>query len=173
MYITLKKDKDWASIEGRLCLVTDFFPRGRVENGRVIAMSQTMPYASVRLKCENLPDDITGFIGHKTDFAMLWAAFNERTQVPGTRVEVRSTKELNPNGLGKNEEVWLVWTRKNYVAVASLFGCFLPRLIVMVCRKGAFELALDRERRLRPDLQGEARLMAIAPLVTWTPKIMG
>lgn len=169
---TLLKDKDWASIDGRLCLVTDFVPLARVESGRVRAMSQTTPYASVRLKCEDSPDDITGFIGHKTDFAMLWAAFNERTVVPGTRVEVRSAEELNPNGLGENEEVWLVWTRKNYVATARLLSWFLPRLVVMVSRKGAFELVLDREGRLRPDLKGEARFKAEAPLVTWTPKIM-
>jgi len=102
---------------------------------------------------------------------MLWAAFNRRTEVPGTRVEVRSP-ELNSDGLGENEEVWLVSTRKNYVAAAGLFGRFLPRLVVMVSRKGAFELALDRTGRIRPDLRGMARALATLPLVTWTPKVM-
>ena len=169
---TLLKDEDWASIEGRLCLVTDFVPLAKVENGQVLPVSSATPYASVRLKCEDSTDDITGFIGHKTDFAMLWAAFNKRTEVPGTRVEVRCPEELNPDGLGENEEVWLVWTRKNYAAAARLFRRFLPRLVVMVSRKGALELLLDREERLRPNLKGEARFKAEAPLVTWTPAIM-
>ena len=169
---TLLKDKDWAPIEGRLCLVTDFVPLAKVENGRVRTISSATPYASVRLKCEDSTDQITGFIGHKTDFAMLWAAFNKRTEVPGTRVEVLSPEELNPGGLGENEEVWLVWTRRNYAPAARLFSWFLPRLVVMVSRKGALKLVLDRQGRLRPDLKGEARFKAEAALVTWTPRIM-
>jgi hypothetical protein len=169
---TFLKDNDWASIDGQLCLVTAFTPMAKVENGSVVAMSAGTPYASVRLRCERYADDITGFISHKTDFAMLWAAFKQRMAVPGTRVEVHSPEELNPAGLGENEEVWLVWTRKNYRVAARLFGSFLPRLVVMVSRKGAFELTLDRTGRIRPELKGEARAMATLPLVTWTPEVM-
>lgn len=169
---TFLKDNDWASIDGQLCLVTAFTPMAKVENGSVVAMSAGTPYASVRLRCEQSADDITGFISHKTDFTMLWAAFKQRTAVPGTRVEVHSREELNPAGLGENEEVWLLWTRKNYRSAVRLFASFLPRLIVMVSRKGAFELALDRTGRIRPALKGEARAMATLPLVTWTPKVM-
>ena len=169
---TFLKDNDWASIDGQLCLVTAFTPMAKVENGSVVAMSAGTPYASVRLRCERLADDITGFISHKTDFAMLWAAFRQRTAIQGTRVDVHSPEEFNPAGLGENEEVWLVWTRKNYRGTARLFGSFLPRLIVMVSRKGAFEIALDRTGRIRPELKGEARAMATLPLVMWTPKVM-
>ncbi len=169
---TLLKDKDWASIDGQLCLVTDFTPMAKVENGSVVAMSADTPYASVRLRCERSAEDITGFISHKTDFAMLWAAFKQRTAVRGTRVEVYPPEELNSASLGDNEEVWLVWTRKNYRGAVRLFGSFLPRLVVMVSRKGAFELTLDRTGRIRPELKGEARAMATLPLVTWTPEVM-
>jgi hypothetical protein len=169
---TFLKDSDWASIDGQLCLVTAFTPMAKVENGSVVAMSAGTPYASVRLRCERSADDITGFISHKTDFAMLWAAFKQRTAVPGTRVEVHSPEALNPSGLGEDEEVWLVWTRQYYRGAARLFGSFLPRLVVMVSRKDAFEIVLDRKGRIRPELKGEARAMATLPLVTWTPEVM-
>jgi len=169
---TFLTDNDWASIDGQLCLVTAFTPMEKVENGLVMAMSAGTPYASVRIRCEQSADDITGFISHKTDFAMLWAAFKQRTAVPGTRVEILSPEELNPACLGEDEEVWLVWTRKNYRGVVRLFSRFLPRLVVMVSRKSAFELALDRTGRIRPELKGEARAMATLPLVTWTPEVM-
>lgn len=169
---TFLKDNDWAPIDGQLCFVTAFTPMAKVENGSVVAMSAGTPYASVRLRCERSADDITGFISHKTDFAMLWAAFKQITAVPGTHVEVHSPEELNPAGLGEDREVWLVWTRKNYRGAVRLFSRFLPRLVVMVSRKGAFELAVDRTGRVRPELKGEARAMATLPLVTWTPKVM-
>jgi len=169
---TLLTDNQWASIDGQLCLVTTFTPMATIERGSVVAMSAGTPYGSVHLRCERSADDITGFISHKTDFAMLWAAFNQRAGVPGTRVEVRSSKELNPSGLGENEEVWLVWTRKRYRGSARLFSKFLPRLVVMVSRKGAFELATDRSGQIRPELKGEARAMVTLPLITWTPEVM-
>ena len=169
---TFLKDNDWASIDGQLCLVTAFTPMAKFENGSVVAMSAGTPYASVRLRCERSADDITGFISHKTDFAMLWAAFRQKTGVSGTRVEVCSPEELNSAGLRDDEEVWLVWTRNNYRGAVRLFGRFLPRLVVMVSRKGAFELALDSTGRIRPELKGEARAMATLPLVTWTPEVM-
>jgi hypothetical protein len=83
-----------------------------------------------------------------------------------------SPGDLRLDGHGENEEVWLTWTRKNYTGAARLFNRFLPRLVVMVSRKGALELLRDREGRLRPDLKGEARAMASVPLITWTPEVM-
>ena len=169
----LLTDNQWAAIEGRLCLVTNFDPWATLEKGRIRAFfGWATPYACVQLKCENSTQDITGFISHKTEFAMLWAAFNKRTELPGTWLDAWSPGEYNPDGLGENEEVWLIWTRKNYLAAARLFSRFLPRLIVMVSRKGAFELVMDREERLRPRLKGMARFKAKAPLVTWTPRVM-
>ena len=120
----LLTDNQWAAIEGRLCLVTNFDPWAKPENGRIRAFfGWATPYACVQLKCENSTQDITGFISHKTEFAMLWAAFNKRTEVPGTWLEAWSPEEYNPDGLGENEEVWLLWTRKNYLAAND--GSFL------------------------------------------------
>ena len=168
----LLRNDEWVAIDGRLCLVTAFTPMATVENGSVVAMSASTPYASVHLNYEQSADDLTGFISHKTDFAMLWAAFKQRAAVPGTRIDVRAPETLNPSGLGENEEVWLVWTRKNYRRSARLFATFLPRLVVMVSLKGAFELATDHDRHIRPELTGKARAMATLPLVTWTPEVM-
>lgn len=166
---TFATDRDWTAIDGQLCLVTSFAPLAKVADGKVIAINPTTPYGSVHLKCEKSPDNIIGFITHKTDFMMLWAAFNEPTEVDGTRVEVRSS-ELNSTGLGEGVEVWLVWTQRRYRRGVGLFRKILPRLIVMVSPRGAFDLLMDRTKR--PDLKGEARAIATLPLATWTPKVM-
>ena len=79
----LLRNDEWVAIDGRLCLVTAFTPMATVENGSVVAMSASTPYASVHLNYEQSADDLTGFISHKTDFAMLWAAFKQRAAVPG------------------------------------------------------------------------------------------
>jgi hypothetical protein len=168
---TLLTDGDWATIDGRLCLVTTFVPMAKVQGGSVIAMNATMPYGSVHIKCEELPDDITGLITHKTDFAMLWAAFNARTQVAGVSFNITSPA-LKLEGLGEQEEVWLAWTKRRYRWIARLFGRILLRLVVMVAPKGAFEIACDRSGRVRPDLHGEARAMAARPLAIWKPEVM-
>lgn len=178
---TLLKDRDWEQVDGRVCLVTELFPTATVKNGQVKAMNSTTPYASVRLRCETSSEELTGFITHKLDFAMLWAAFNERTQVPGTRSEVRyvdgptrpgfcENSNLATNGGGPDEEVWLVWTRKRYKTGAGLFSAALPKLIVLVCPVGAFELLV--QPLSRPELKGMARHRAIAPLLTMTPEVM-
>lgn len=171
---TLLRDRDWASIDGRLCLVRGFAEWAKMENDEVVAMNPTTPYGSVDLTCEDSTEEITGFITHKTDFAMLWAAFHRRTRVAGTRLEFGSlSNEINPDGLGENEEVLLVWTQTQYRALARLFGKgWWPRLIVMVCPKGAFGLILDRTGQIRPDITGLARARASLPLVTWRPEVM-
>lgn len=171
---TLLKNKDWASIDGKVCLVNDFVPMAAMSNGRVTTLGPTVPYASVHLTCEDSSDQITAFICHKIDFATLWAAFRERTKVPGTRLEIRadveSPEDLSLSGLGENEEVWLVWTRTRYKPLTRPFKWLFPSLIVMVVRKGAFELY--RNRDLQPDLTGEARFKATSPLATWLPLVM-
>jgi hypothetical protein len=47
---------------------------------------------------------------------------------------------------------------------------FLPKLIVMVAKKGAFDLL--RDPSLRPDLEGQAYAREVVPLITWTPEAM-
>jgi hypothetical protein len=168
MSARLLSDRDWASIDGRVCLVTDFVPMAAFQAGRVVALPGT-PYASVRLRCEKGPEELTGFVSHKIDFAMLWAAFRKRARVPGTNLEVDSAA-LNPEGLGENEEVWLVWTKRNYSSMMRLLSPFLPRLVIYVAPRGAFQLEMNTQ--IRPDLTGEARWKAVAPLATWKPAAM-
>lgn len=169
----LLKNRDWATIEGQMCLVTEFVPMATMSNGQITVINSRLPYASVTLRTED-GREVDGFVSHKTDFAMLWAAFNERTKVAGTRLDVSSDIEspddLRFDRLGENEEVWLVWTQKHYRLVAGLLKAFLPRLIVMVSKKGSLELRMNKD--LRRDLQGMARHLATRPLITWTPEVM-
>jgi hypothetical protein len=159
---TLLKDRDWKSIENRLCLVKEFTPMaGVVKDGKVVSLTPDAPFASVRLKlCSS--EELTGFITHKTDFAMLWAAFHEKTEVTGTRFASQSItgETFNPMGLGEYEEVWLRWTQTNYVGVVRLFGKFLPRLVVMVSLSGFFEIVCEKKDEHPP------------ALVSWTPSVM-
>ena len=53
---TLLTDGDWATIDGRLCLVMTFVPMAKVQGDSVIAMNATMPYGSAHIKREELPD---------------------------------------------------------------------------------------------------------------------
>jgi hypothetical protein len=150
--IVLWKDKEWSQIDGDACRVTDFGPLGSVVDidGKVRAMDMTTPYASITIECRKLGKNITGYITHKIDFRHLWAAFKERT-------------------VKEDEEVIIIWTRKNYkrFIVASPM---MPKLWVMVCPKGAFELMTDN--MYNPELTGEAWWNAIKPIVEWKPDVM-
>lgn len=180
--VVLLTDKEWSAIDGEICRVTDFSPAALVVEGKVVAPKTAMPYAGVTLECPKIAQPATGFITHKVDFAMLWAAFNERTPVEGTRADVTYAPESgNPDfvensrlarhGVASGEEVWLVWTRKHYKKGVGLVpSVILPKLIVMVYPTGAYELATNPD--FRPELGGEARWLARRPLVKWTPEIM-
>lgn len=174
--VTLLKDSDWSAIDGEICRVLEFTPlTAIVKDGRVKASSLTTPYASVVIECSKIQGKATGYITHKIDFAILWAAFNERTQVRSARAEVRYDTHGVPAFVPKynaanNEEVWLVWTRKRYRLKFGLINKPLPRLIVSVHPKGAYELVTNPNTR--PELKGEAWAHAILPLITWTPIVM-
>lgn len=228
MESALLRDKEWAVIEDKLCLVTQFVPTARMQEGTLVAVP-ALPLASVGLKPDTGATELTGFISHKTDFMMLWAAFHQGRDVRGARMErgpassaplsapsgMEDTVEkfrtfytslLNEGGEEKlrswlrherlsaerlndrekavflgvvgqlerellgGEEVWLTWTRKRYKRGVGLLQRFLPKLVVMVAKKGAFDLL--REPSLRPDLQGQAYAMEVVPLITWTPEVM-
>jgi hypothetical protein len=158
---TFLRDTEWASIDGNLCLVTEFVPlAGRIENGSVVAVDTSTPYASVRLKTASYDGVITGFITHKLDFAMLWAAFNKRGPVAGAHREF-GPSSFEPFGAG-SEEVWLVWTKKRYRwPVRLLFKGVFPKLIVMVSPEGAFESVTD-----------QPGLVPFRPIVRWIPEVM-
>jgi hypothetical protein len=150
--IVLLKDKDWSVIDGDACRVKRFGPLATVEDGRVRSLDWGMPYAAIDIECKRLPhDDVTGFIGHKLDFLHLWSAFNER-------------------GVGDDEEVIVIWTKKHLKRYARVVSKIMPRLWVMVCRKEAFELMTDQD--FRRELTGQARWKASEPLVEWKPDVM-
>jgi|SRR5215510_2035736 len=123
----LVKNSQWSAIDGELCLITNFHPMlgSKVENGVVFSVDKTIPYASVSLTCRRATETITGFITHKLDFQNLWAVFQER-------------------GLGDGEEALMYWTQTHYTnLVARFFSATMPKVIVMVCKKGTYESVPD------------------------------
>jgi hypothetical protein len=152
--IVLWKDNEWSQIDGEVCRVTDFGTLGSFVdvNGKVHVGIRAMPYASLTLECEKLGKNVTGYICHKMDFQHLWAAFKERT-------------------ISKDEEVIIVWTRKQYKwKLTKLLSFIMPKLQVMICPKGAYELMINPKRN--PELSGTAWFVATRPLVWWKPEVM-
>ena len=148
----LQKDSDWSMIDGEPCRATNFIPSASVKNGKVIASNNTEPYAVVTLESKKLLTQTKGCITHKIDFLHLWKAFKER-------------------GVGQNEEVVVSWSKKHLKYYAKIFSPFMPKLWVLICPKGAFELMSDSN--CRPELSGEARWNAQKPIVDWKPAVMG
>ncbi len=146
----LRKDSDWYLVEGQICKVLEFTPLATVEDGEIRSVGRTMPYASVELQCDTLPHNVVGFITHKLDFEHLWAASNERT-------------------VGDDEELIIIRNKRGLKGLAKLFSAFMPKLVVWVCKRGAYELITTEAR---PDLRGEARFQAERPIVEWKPKVM-
>lgn len=151
--IVLLKDKEWSVIDGEACRVTDFNPLGSLvdADGKVRSPDNFTPYAAITMECRKLGENIKGFINHKIDFKHLWAAFRER-----------KVKE--------NEEVIIFWTKRNYKVGVKLFSAAMPKLLVMVCPKGALELMTDNN--YKPELTGLARWNAKKPIIQWKPEVM-
>jgi hypothetical protein len=155
--IVLLKDREWSVIDGELCRVTDFGTLGSLidVDDKVHAMDRTTPYGYVTLECKKLGKNVTGYITHKEDFKHLWMAFKRRK-------------------VADNEEVMVIWTREHYKVHSwigkKLYSAFMPKLWVMVCPKGAYELMVDSN--YRPELWGEARWNAMKPITQWKPEVM-
>jgi len=149
---SLLKDSQWSLIDGELCRVTDFCPLGSIKDGKVLPISKSMPYASVTVECKKLPKKIEGFICHKIDFMHLWMAFIER-------------------GIKQDEEVLIIWTKKHYKnKLYNILSASMPKIWVMICPKGAFELEVDKN--YKPDLIGQARWNATKPIIDWKPEVI-
>ena len=156
--IILKKDSEWSVIDSEPCRIIEFTPLASVRNRKVVVTNKTEPYASVILECKKLPQQTKGFICHKMDFQHLWSAFKDR-------------------GVQQNEEVIIFYSKKQLKNYAKIFSAFMPRLWVMICQKGAFELMAEEvEKRTdsnwKPKLSGEARWNAIKPIAEWKPGVM-
>lgn len=150
--IVLLKDQDWNMIDGQICRIVNFTSLVSIKDGEILTPDNSTPYASVTLECEKLPKNITGYITHKIDFMHLWSAFKER-------------------GINKNEEVILIYTTKNYKNLfIKLLLPTLPKLIVWICKKGAFKLITDSS--YKPKLHGEARFLAERPIIELKPDVM-
>jgi len=149
--IILLRDKEWSLIDGEVCKVIEFTPLCVVKNGKIQRVD-VMPYASIRVRCKKIPHEIIGFINHREDFKSLWAAFRER-------------------GVKRGEEVLVVWSKRDYRFKCIRFLSFLlPKLRVMICPKGAFELITDPNSR--PELQGEARFKAEMPIIVFKSLVL-
>lgn len=148
----LRQDREWQSIDSKLCKVVSFDPsETSMENGRIVVADRATPYASLVLECED-GRRYKGFVTQKIDFANLWRAFRER-------------------GVSKNEEVIIAWSNTHYkYRWLKLFSVFLPKLRVMICPRGAFELMTDKN--FKPELSGEVRWNAQKPIIEWKPEVM-
>ena len=150
--IVLLTDKGWSVIEEELCRILKFTPMAVVRNGDVIAIDKYTPYASVELECRKFPTSATGFITHKIDFMHLWHVFENRT-------------------IKDSEEVLIAWTRSRYKSrIHKLVSFGLPKLLVMICKKNAYDLIHDKE--YRPDLFGMERARASFPIEEFVPDVM-
>lgn len=149
--ITLLKDSEWAKIDGEVCRIINFNPLAIVKNGKIQRVD-VMPYASITFECIKVSEKISGFISYREDFQHLWTAFKER-------------------GVKNNEEVLIIWSRNHYTFKwVKIFSFLLPKLRVMICPKGAYELITDDTQK--PKLTGEARAKASMPVLDLKSKIM-
>lgn len=104
------------------------------------------------IECNKLQGKATLYVTHKLDFANLWKAYKER-------------------GIKEGEEVLVMWSNKHYKSwLIKLASATMPKLWIMVCKKGAYELMTDKN--FKPELTGEARFLAERPLVEWKPDVM-
>jgi len=147
---TILRNKDWDLIKDECLRVIEFTPIGKVENGKVIALDPTTPYASIRIERIKYPQKINVFITHKLDFLNLWRIFNER-------------------GVEENEEVLAVSPSKYAKKFFKLFSPAMPKLVLMICPKEAFEL--ETNNNYRPELTGEARYLAARPIEWFKPDV--
>ena len=148
---SLGTKNDWNIVAEKLSKVKGFTPMPPFQEGKILALDKTIPYAFVILECKKLPHPVQGIISHSLDFRNLWAAFYERS-------------------LEKDEEVLIIWTKKQYKGYAKKFSRAMPRLWVMVCPKESFKLQTDKN--FRPELGGRARWNAASPRADWKPDVM-
>lgn len=150
----LTKDRDWAFLDGLLCEVTNFTPLVKVENGEVIAISRSTPYAFIGINCREgnvtLPPDTSGAIFHKLDFKHLWAVFEDR-------------------GVAQNEKVFVLWSKRNLRPTARIFSSFMPRLAVLIFKDDGHELLSNKD--YRPELSGVARWEVMKPVLHLQPDV--
>ena len=125
--VTFLTDKQWSIIDGEYCRLTEFIPLvGYVENGEVKSTDSRTPYGTITIECKKNPQKITGCITHKLEFLNLWRALKER--------------ELKPN-----EEVIIVWSKKNYKSIlAKLTSIAQPKLRIVICSDSIWDIMVTK-----------------------------
>jgi len=150
--IEMNRDKDWSVIDSEPCRVIYFTSIATVNDGKIITPKMPESYASVFLECKKFSKTVKGFVNHRLDFLNLWKAFKERD-------------------ISDNEEVIIFWSSKHYkYKFLKYFSAILPKMWILVCKKGAFELMSDSN--YKPELNGIDRWEAIKPITEWKPEIM-
>jgi hypothetical protein len=146
------RDVSFRKIDGEVLRVSNFGKLARVQNGEVQAFSKNMPYGFLEVEGKTFNGVAMLPIVHKEDFSHVWEAHEKR-------------------GMQANEEMLVVWTKKNYRSkLASVISSTMPKLIVWVCRKNAYELINDNS--FMPELSGSARAKAQMPIFEVKPQIM-
>lgn len=71
----------------------------------------------------------------------------------------------------EEDEVLIIWTAKHYKKnLFKILSATMPKLIVWVCQKGAYELMIDQQ--YKPELIGEARILVEKQIIEWKPEAM-
>jgi hypothetical protein len=147
----LLRDEDWRPLDGEICRVIEFRPMaGRVEGAEVKSASRSLPYAAIEIESPALDEPTTGFITNKLDFRHLWEAFNVR-------------------GVSDDEEVLVIWNKRNLRRGTRWVSRTMPGLVVWICRKPAYELLNDPT--FRPELAGLERHHASSPIAEYVPEV--
>ncbi len=147
--VTILRDDDLKLIDGLVCKVINFTPWSVIENGKVKSLNKSFdPYAALTVQCSKYEEELNWFITHKKDFIHLWEAFKIR-------------------GIKKNEEVLIAYSSSEWSGLQKLFAFILPKLHILICHVGAYELISNKN--YRPELTGEARFLAERPIIEWNP----
>jgi hypothetical protein len=150
--IIFKTNNDWEVIDGDVCRVKSFKPQLSCtdKNGKIHSEAKNTPYAIIELDCKRLQESVHGYIFHKIDFEHLWQAFLDRTGQP-------------------DEEINIVWSIKYYKGGVKLFSKVMPKLWVMICKKGSYEIINYPERY--PEITGKEWFDRTKPIIDWKPEV--
>ncbi len=145
--ITLLKDKDWNAIDGEICRATGFAPLA-LKDGKIPKIGKTKAYASLTLECPKFPKRIKGFVTNKKDFEHLWEASRRK-------------------GIGKDEEILIVWSAKKSGFLAKIFRVSSPKMYAMVCPSGSYEKITNPN--WLAENKDKASFSEVKPVKEWFP----
>ena len=139
----------WKAIDKEILRVVDYRPYAKIEGSKIKSIPN-FPYAMLDVESPKLEDKATLYVTHKLDFMNVNSAFDKKKD---------------------DEEILVVWSNNNYKSsLHKLISATMPKLVVWLCKKGAYELMTDKD--YKPELSGEARYLAEKPLTEWKPEVM-